>query len=43
MGRVGCGMDAFAKLDRSRSRVSREFERIPVPECCKECPKMEGF
>lgn len=43
MGRVGCGMDAFAKLDRSRSRVSREFERIPVPECCKDCPKMEGF
>ncbi len=43
IGRVGCGMDAFAKLDLTRSRVRQVFKRIPVPDCCRNCPKMEGY
>ena len=43
IGRVGCGMDAFAKLDLTRSRIRKVFKRIPVPDCCRNCPKMEGY
>ena len=43
IGRVGCGMDAFAKLDLTRSRVRKLFKRLPVPNCCSNCPKMEGY
>ncbi len=43
IGRVGCGMDAFAKLDLARSRIRKAFLSRPVPDCCRNCPKMEGF
>ena len=43
IGRVGCGMDAFAKLDLARNRIRKAFLSRPVPECCRNCPKIEGF
>ncbi|MEA3467806.1 MAG: radical SAM/SPASM domain-containing protein [Thermodesulfobacteriota bacterium] len=40
---VGLGMDATEKLDRARSRIRIAFLSKPVPECCRNCPKVEGF
>jgi MoaA/NifB/PqqE/SkfB family radical SAM enzyme len=43
MGRVGCGMNAFTKLDLAKKRIQKTFLSIPAPVCCRNCPKMEGF
>lgn len=43
LGRVGYGMDAFAKLDCARNRIREVLADNPVPNCCRGCPKMESF
>lgn len=43
MSRVGFGMDGIEKLDRAKYRIKQAFLTMPVPECCMNCVKMEGF
>lgn len=43
MGHVGCGMDGIEQLDIVRKSIRKAFLKRPVPDCCQNCPKMEGF
>ena len=43
MAKVGLGMDALEKLERSKNRIRAAFTDLPVPECCASCPKMKGY
>jgi len=43
MAKVGLDLDAIEKLELAQHRIRKVFLNMPVPVCCRGCPKMEGF
>lgn len=43
MAGVGIDLDAIEKLEQAQKRIRKAFVNMPVPECCRRCPKMKGF
>ncbi len=43
MAKVGVDLDGIEQLERARENIINAFAKLPPPECCVSCPKMEGF